>query len=563
MRTITHYLYIICSALLYTIPFIFPSYTWFLLFFYLAPIISISLNNRQHNITECIKNFSIETPGRGISRAFNTLPTWGFLSKSCYTRYYRSSFYDGFFWGLLVFTIHPIGIWFGITNMAATNSYQLCLLLLAIIIYYALCTGIWFALTDYIIRSFIKAKNSTPLSPELTKDNAVEKTIFVWLITTTLYIRWVESYSLSLFTNLSGYSLFSPLLPLTTYPKLLYTPYCFIHHFFSKTIFFSFFTKIISPKTIALFLLHLPMVLIMLWHYTKSSFSKSYLYLALFFCSIFTWLSGLIVPKQIQARPEILNAIAWLPFQGTGSETLALIVKQKYKNILAQKPETKLIILPESAFYTESLCSTPKNTALWNSTHITQKPYIICGSFSREKRNICLKSYIEKNSTNKNSTDKNKADNDLFFNTCYLIHDGSIIQKFHKKERVPLIEYIPKWLEYIPKLLTKNSLSQLFFQKLPAIDACDNTREPLIIGNLWRCIPYICSELLLQEYPDDQYPELPILALVNDAWVSSSYIKNSMKKLAQLKAIEWQRNILYISYSYAIYIRKDGSYYIL
>jgi|GEM_PF-3095678 len=515
MRTITRYLYILCSALLYTIPFIFPEYTWFLLFFYLAPIIFISSNN------------------------------YPFLDNK-HPHFYRLRFCDGFLWGLLVFSLHPAGIWLGVIHMAPITSYPLYLLLLSIIIYYALSAGTWFTITDYIIRflpqllailiSTKTSNNTQPLpihtqtltqapinntqtnhtqAPEPTTDNTIQKTVFVWLITTTLYIRWVESYSLSLLTNLSGYALFSPLLPLLPiYPKLFFIP-----------IFFT--------QTIALLLLHLPIVFIILWYHTKKL-----LYLMLFFCSCLPWIAGFIVTKKtppMTTRPTILNNIAWLPFQSTGSDTLALIVKQKYKKILAQKPETKLIILPESAFYTESLCSTPSNIALWNNTHLSKTPYIICGSFAREKR------------------DTNTSH---FYNTCYLIHDGAIVQKFHKRECVPLIEYTPEWL-------CKNSISKLFFQELPAIDASNNIRKPLVMGNFWRCVPYICSELLLQEYADDNHPELPILALVNDSWVKASYIKNSMQQLARLKAITWQRDILYISYTYAIYICKNGSYYTL
>ena len=89
-------------------------------------------------------------------------------------------------------------------------------------------------------------------------------------------------------------------------------------------------------------------------------------------------------------------------------------------------------------------------------------------------------------------------------------------------------------------------------------------RQIITIEGVTLFVPYICSELFFNEYPDDNYHDTPILVLVNDSvflqHACSRYICNELQMLARFKAVQWQREIVYVSYSQSFYCGKDGKY---
>ena len=71
-------------------------------------------------------------------------------------------------------------------------------------------------------------------------------------------------------------------------------------------------------------------------------------------------------------------------------------------------------------------------------------------------------------------------------------------------------------------------------------------------------IPYICSELFFNEWPDDDYTHAPIVAIINDTLLLDSYLQELLLLLARLKAVQWQRDILYVSYGQSLFLDKWG-----
>jgi hypothetical protein len=88
-----------------------------------------------------------------------------------------------------------------------------------------------------------------------------------------------------------------------------------------------------------------------------------------------------------------------------------------------------------------------------------------------------------------------------------------------------------------------------------------NDRLSLDLSDCVTCVPYICSELFFNEYPDDIYKNISVVALVNDtAFLRryASYISELLFLVARMKAIAWQRDIVYVSYSRSFFIDRSG-----
>ena len=131
-------------------------------------------------------------------------------------------------------------------------------------------------------------------------------------------------------------------------------------------------------------------------------------------------------------------------------------------------------------------------------------------------------------------------------NSCYWMRDGMLQKRFDKRHTMPLIERMPWWL--------KNTiLYSLFFNAMPEIVPSDNERPIMMLGEM-QCVPYICSELFFNRVPDDIYPNLPIIALINDRWCPFPYMQQLMYLGAVVQAYAWQRDIFYVSYSRCVEI---------
>lgn len=177
----------------------------------------------------------------------------------------------------------------------------------------------------------------------------------------------------------------------------------------------------------------------------------------------------------------------------------------------ARNPELTAILFPESSVYPWKICA---ESILAEYMPTKKSCDYIIGSFYR--------------------------DGDAFRNSCYWLRNGVVQKRFDKRHAMPLIERLPWFLQY-------SFFKQLFFTDMPEIVPSCNERPVISVGDV-ACVPYICSELFFNRVPDDTYPNVPIVALVNDRW-APPYLQQLMYLGAVVQAHAWHRIILYASYT--------------
>lgn len=429
----------------------------------------------------------------------------------------------GFWWGTLVFgsLTYCMGRTSTYYAQLTLHNYHTVIvtiiLMITITLYCACYSALWF----WIIGTYIKYKKFTKNSPGIV--------LLLTLITTIGYITCIDRWCFWPFLRLEGYPLLHPLIALSEYPALLsLLPYVGKH---ALTV------VLLAPGT----------ALFYRWH------RRSLRSLLIVACTVMPWIISYVIRPTEQNTPQWLSTIAWLPMQGTGTSALALIVQQTFKAIVSRHSTIQTIILPESAFCTNRLCSDISCTRLWDSLHLGKPLTVVCGSFSTvlPDQSACASpGYITTLSQHSS----------YCYNTCFVIYDGIITHRFHKKHTMAFFEQLPSWITGT----IYDGLRAILFSNTPPIMASANTRVPLPINETTLCIPYICSELFFSQYTNDYFSNnrdnYPIMALISDNWTQSKIIHDSMFRLAQFKAIEWRRDILYISYTRAAYINKNGIY---
>jgi apolipoprotein N-acyltransferase len=500
------------SAISYALPFTTPS-LWWLIFFFPLPIF----------YALCV-----------------TFSQTGVSSGKI-----KLSFWHGFIWGIIAYGIQLYPAYSGVASLASAPSLYPLLLVIGLAIYLSFYSGIWFWVMGYLsgypsIRSHrpFGLRDALGRKPEkavgVDRTNGREGTLsplICWAVAGALYFHWIDAYCLFPLLRCEGYPFAHPIIPLTAHPALL-----FFLPVLGKPL-FTFFIFVPAGLATLLFSQHK----IFSNHKTRAGVILLLLCctLAILFFSPDTISPDTVSPPttsplEPKAHPRAFQAyldlsrITHLPLQVKGEScSLAELVSHKLRKIVRENPETQLIILPESALYTVlySENSSPDCAKLWSAQYLGKPISLICGGFKKNKH-------------------------DQVLNTCYLFHDGVLMHEHSKTHTVPCAEQMPAWLNTA-------SLQSLFFSELAAITPAENRYAPLVIPNAGAFIPVICSELFFSQKISG-HENLPLLALVNDARFESEVFRELMLKTAQVKAIEWQRDILYVSYGYGVWIGKDG-----
>lgn len=213
--------------------------------------------------------------------------------------------------------------------------------------------------------------------------------------------------------------------------------------------------------------------------------------------------------KQIKSLPCMIRA---------HSASAAInILTYHIKKLVATYPETSIIIMPESAL------DNIDHTMLHG---FCTKMHLICGACCCE--------------------DENR------YNSLYWIHNGAVCARFNKKDTMILTEHVADWMN-------ADWLRKIYFKDKVAITRSCNERMPITLSDSISFVPYICSELFFNEHPDDCYPDISIVVIVNDTLLADSYMQELLLLLARFKAIQWQRDIAYVSYAYSVFIDREGN----
>lgn len=237
-----------------------------------------------------------------------------------------------------------------------------------------------------------------------------------------------------------------------------------------------------------------------------------------FFIVSLLFVAPLFLKQETQTPPPWIKQIGVLPLFFPNPHNLNTIfdfIEKKITKNLNNNPEISLVLLPEGAID----CAINKN-------HIEDiiKNYDIFSNINM----IFGASCWQKNYLN---------------NSCFILKKGKIEKIYHKRHAMPLTEK-----------------SIIFSSKQQKIITPSDNPHPLLSFEDFSLVPYICSELFLNRFADDHYQNFPIVVFCSDIWFFGigSYIKELMIKTTQLKAILWNRPIIYISYSDSYFIEKNG-----
>jgi hypothetical protein len=342
-----------------------------------------------------------------------------------------------------------------------------------------------------------------------TLNHQMERLCAAWVLSLWLYSLWIDRLCLFLFDRCEGYMLMHPLIPLAEQPMLLHLlPYV------GKLVLTGILYSFAGCATVALL------------KPTRKHILFCGAALLPWIASIFLWS---ITPRS--SAPDWLTHIACLPKKFPKMENLSVtarILREEIREILEKHPQVDIIIIPESSVYSQHLLSTPALAAHLGPDHLGKSVQLLIGSFY--------------------------DDDGKYRNACYWLKDGIVQHRFDKRHAMLMIERMPR--------LFRSSLIQtMYFNVMPEIISSGNVRPCLTLTDSLCAVPYLCSELFFNEYPDDTHGSTPIILMANDAWCPISYIRHLMYLSVRFKALQWRRDILYTSYYYAVLCTRDGHTY--
>jgi hypothetical protein len=207
-----------------------------------------------------------------------------------------------------------------------------------------------------------------------------------------------------------------------------------------------------------------------------------------------------------------------MQFSSTKNSTVPL---EYLRAFIQANSHKKIFITPESAFYCHDIFNN-------NTISTLQIPETTCilGSFTHTQNHR--------------------------YNSLYLIKQGTLCRVHHKQHALALTESLPSWC-------TASWIEQLHDKKT-FITAAPLKHDIWTIQSK-KIEPYTCSEFFCHAQP--MHPlkkESSILLCCNDSWFIewTSYVSNLMIADAQLKAVLWNTDIIYVGYQKALFITKKS-----
>lgn len=411
------------------------------------------------------------------------------------TRMTNLSFIHGYVWGCFVFALHLRGGIYIIAQLAHELWVIGVIIGIAMVAYQALLPGVLFWCAACINRIF--------------SIHSLIVRLLVYSCALWFFVVWTDWYSMWVFGIQEGYPLMHPLILLAHKPALLYL------------------LPIIGKQLLTGFLLLVPVSsVVLVWDKTSRNI--------LFFCSVIVlwllcWWVGKSEIKPLSWQTKVKSLPCMVCSVTKNPLITVKIVRNKLQNIIAKYPETEVIIMPESALNVSNFAQLPELIQLWSGDNVGKPIHFIFGASRWYQGN--------------------------YYNSLHWVYNG-VLQNCCDKKHAMLIS------ERLSGLIDNAMMQQLYFNQRPLVAVSSHERIKLPLLQCVEFVPYICSELFFNEWPDDVYTDIPIIVVINDslflAHSHSLYIQKLLVLLAQVKAIQWQRDIVYVSYAQSLFIDKCG-----
>lgn len=411
---------------------------------------------------------------------------------------YNLSWKEGFFWTGLAFTLHVSGIAYS-TVQSVTGSYLVRVVPFALLIFsFALAGAFCFGICHYIERL-------------CNKRESLLLRLGTWIAGLWFLFVYFDLYALSplwLFERFEGNFLMLPLLPLAWAPQLLYS-------------------LAYIPKFLLLIFVFLPAASVAAWYVSRNE------QWGVVFCIMaFPWIFMYGAREQTVPQPIWLKHVVCLQKKFINSPNLLAGTRRAARElsaIIKQYPEVELVVIPESACSLVEISCEPILTRSWQASSLGKPINIIFGGYRWAGEKYC--------------------------NTLHWFTNEKLRALADKRHAMLLTERLPYLFE-------KSALYDSYFADVPLVDISKEPRKTFDILPGVTFVPYICSELFFNQQPDDDFRfPVTIVAICGDSWSRHPYIGTLMFLMARLRAIEWQRDILYCSYQYAALATKKGVLY--
>lgn len=323
----------------------------------------------------------------------------------------------------------------------------------------------------------------------------------LWIIGTWFYFMIVRWYIFWPF-DLAGHCFGSPLLPLTPYPAFLRL------------------MPIMGSSLLLLCLISAAASIILASMKLRVFMISAFLCLLPFMYGWITTVSNEpVMPVSLIGYVSPLQEVSGYPLDD------AQKINKKISLLLDAHPEKKIIIMPESSF-PFPLNNYPEVIALWQQNALSRGAYLCIGS--------------------------HKSSRGYLYNTLYFVSPNEISEDYVKKKLMPFTEYLPAlWRNssHLKALFLKDKkeFSPDFFAE----------KQTVLAGHSF--MPYICSEIYFETKKRTTPNSCIDLCVVNDAWFSTHYLRVLMMLFVQYKAIEHQRDSIYVGHYSGTYSTKAGS----
>ena len=405
------------------------------------------------------------------------------------------SFVHGYIWGCIFFGLHMSGGIYVVTCMAHDSWVVGVMLGLVMVLYQALFSGLVFCGVTKIISI------SSITSPVMR--------LLMWTIGIWVLIVWTDWYSLWIFGVKEGYPLMHPLIPLAQNPTLL----CLL--------------PIIGKQLLTLFLLLVPASFVLLLRY-KNNTGVFVFCSAIAFWFICWWVGRAEIQRfcwqaRIRTLPYMAHSCVDNPL------VVVKVVGSKLQKIIADYPEAEIVIMPESAFNVSNFNDFPELLQLWNANNLGRAVHVVFGA--------------------------SRWHEDCYYNSLHWVYNGVLQNCYDKRHAMLVSERLSSWMN-------NKTMQRVYFSNdFPIAISLDKRIKLALLPDI-SFVPYICSELFFNEGPNDIYGESPIILVVNDSMFLGNwcvlYIQELLVLLARYKAIQWQRDIVYVSYGQSLFIDKHG-----